>query len=151
MFHQRLKCSVFHISYKILIFYATQSLIDGSYWKKLFSLFLFFSCHEKSILFSQHVRRQTYIIHQCLRNWCCRRLYTLKVFTFHLPWKNGRNKKIKRFVCVYWKRMLFIHMISGRISKTFRWIYFTCQFSLGQYSYDFIWNLIKLWKGAKIL
>ena len=93
MFHQRLKCSVFHISYKILIFYATQSLIDGSYWKKLFSLFLFFSCHEKSILFSQHVRRQTYIIHQCLRNWCCRRLYTLKVFTFHLPWKNGRNEK----------------------------------------------------------
>ena len=84
LFHQRLKCPVFHISYKILIFYATQSLIDGSYWKKLFSLVLFFSCHEKSILFSQHVRRQTYIIHQCLRNWCCRRLYTLKVFTFHL-------------------------------------------------------------------
>ena len=117
LFHQRWKCSFFHISNKILIFYATQSLIDSSYWKKLFSLFLFFSCHEKSILFSQHVRRQTYIIHQCLRNWCCRRLYTLKVFTFHLPWKNGRNEKNQKICVRILKRMLFIHMISGWITS----------------------------------
>ena len=118
--------------------------------KVVFSLSLFLLPRKVNLILSTCEKANIYYTSMS-KKLMLQKIIHFEGFYFSLG-KMVEIKKIKRSVCVYWKRMLFIHMILGWItSSTFRWIYFICQFSLGQYSYGLFWNLIKLWKGAKIL